>query len=134
MRISDWSSDVCSSDLQAMLIESDPALYYRPAYLGPSGWIGIRLDHAPVDWAHVKEWLTKSWRLLAPRRLTKLADVADHFCTIGRSWNWCCCGVPLLVRHTQCRPGSGRSCSLYPHDLRTDDPVIGVVRASTSRA
>src|SRR3546814_5559991 len=54
---------------QAMLIESDPALYYRPAYLGPSGWIGIRLDHAPVDWAHVKEWLTKSWRLLAPRRL-----------------------------------------------------------------
>src|SRR3546814_5144821 len=94
---------------QAMLIESDPALYYRPAELGPSGWIGSRLDHAPVDWAHVKEWLTKSWRVLAPRRLTKLADVAEQFWTIGRSWNWWFCGVPLLVRLPQCRPGSGRS-------------------------
>ena len=25
---------------QAMLIEMDPDLYYQPAYLGPSGWIG----------------------------------------------------------------------------------------------
>ncbi len=33
---------------QAMLIESDPDLYYRPAYLGPAGWVGIRLDRPPV--------------------------------------------------------------------------------------
>ncbi len=26
------------------LIDRDPDLYFRPAYLGPSGWIGIRLD------------------------------------------------------------------------------------------
>lgn len=64
---------------QAMLIDSDPELYYRPAYLGPSGWIGIRLDLPPVDWTHISEWLAKSWRLSAPRRLTKLADIAAEF-------------------------------------------------------
>ncbi len=31
-------------DEQAMLIEIDPDIYYRPPYIGPSGWIGMRLD------------------------------------------------------------------------------------------
>lgn len=57
---------------QAMLIEAEPDLYYRPAYLGPSGWIGLRLDSGDPDWDHVGEWLLKSWRLAAPR---KLADM-----------------------------------------------------------
>ena len=64
---------------QAMLIERDPALYYRPPYLGPSGWIGLRLDTGDTDWAHVGEWLARSWRLAAPKRLTRLMDVADAF-------------------------------------------------------
>jgi phosphoribosylglycinamide formyltransferase 1 len=64
---------------QAMLIESDADLYYRPAYLGPSGWVGIRLDRPPVDWDHVAQWLGKSWRRAAPKRLTKMLDVADEF-------------------------------------------------------
>ncbi|MCH4892882.1 phosphoribosylglycinamide formyltransferase [Sphingomonas sp. SFZ2018-12] len=64
---------------QAMLIERDPALYYRPPYLGPSGWIGVRLDTGDTDWAHVGEWLARSWRLAAPKRLTRLMDVADAF-------------------------------------------------------
>jgi hypothetical protein len=64
---------------QAMLIESDPELYYRPAYLGPSGWVGIRLDRPPVDWEHVGQWLGKSWRRAAPKRMTKMLDVADQF-------------------------------------------------------
>lgn len=64
---------------QAMLIESDPELYYRPAYLGPSGWVGIRLDRPPVDWGHIEQWLGKSWRRAAPKQLTKLLDVADEF-------------------------------------------------------
>jgi hypothetical protein len=64
---------------QAMLIERDPDLYFRPAYLGPAGWVGIRLDRGRVDWAHVNEWLGRSWRMAAPRRLTKLMDVAEQF-------------------------------------------------------
>ena len=57
---------------QAMLIEAEPDLYFRPAYLGPSGWIGFRLDQGDVDWDHVGEWLLKSWRLAAPRKLADL--------------------------------------------------------------
>ena len=57
---------------QAQLIENDPELYYRPAYFGPSGWIGIRLDAGAVDWGHIEEWLTRSWRVSAPKRLAGL--------------------------------------------------------------
>jgi len=57
---------------QAMLIEEDPALYYRPAYFGPSGWIGIRLDTGEIDWSHIEAWLTRSWRASAPKRLAML--------------------------------------------------------------
>lgn len=30
--------------VQEELIASDPALYYRPPYVGPAGWVGIDLD------------------------------------------------------------------------------------------
>jgi phosphoribosylglycinamide formyltransferase-1 len=66
-------------DEMASLIEADPALYFRPAYYGPSDWIGIRLDRPGTDWDHVAEWLAKSWRLCAPPRLTKLLHAADQF-------------------------------------------------------
>ena len=54
------------------LIDRDPDVYYRPAYLGPSGWIGIRLDTGDVDWDHIDGWLTRSWRASAPKRLAAL--------------------------------------------------------------
>jgi formyltetrahydrofolate-dependent phosphoribosylglycinamide formyltransferase len=54
---------------QAQLIENDPDLYFRPAYFGPSGWIGIRLDRGDIDWNHVADWLLRSWRASAPKRL-----------------------------------------------------------------
>lgn len=64
---------------QAMLIDRDPDLYYRPAYLGPSGWIGIRLDQGSNDWEHIADWLRKSWRVSAPKRLTRMMDIAEEF-------------------------------------------------------
>jgi formyltetrahydrofolate-dependent phosphoribosylglycinamide formyltransferase len=57
---------------QAQLIENDPALYHRPAYLGPSGWVGIRLDTGDNDWEQIEHWLTRSWRASAPKRLAML--------------------------------------------------------------
>ena len=58
---------------QAQLIENDPDLYYRPAYFGPTGWVGIRLDTGEVDWGHIEDWLTRSWRASAPKRLAGLS-------------------------------------------------------------
>ena len=57
---------------QASLIERDPDLYFRPAYFGPAGWIGIRLDTGDVDWDHIDDWLTRSWRASAPKRLASM--------------------------------------------------------------
>ena len=57
---------------QAMLVEADPDLYYRPPYLAPSGWIGVRLDGHGVDWDHVGDRIAISWELVAPRKLLEM--------------------------------------------------------------
>lgn len=59
-------------DEQAMLIEQDPDAYYAPPYLGPSGWIAIRLDRQELDWDHVADRVAISWELVAPRRLLEM--------------------------------------------------------------
>ena len=61
------------------LIDADPDIYYRPAYYGASGWIALRLDRPGVDWDHVADWLAKSWRAVAPKKLTRMMDIADQF-------------------------------------------------------
>ncbi|MEZ5737147.1 MAG: phosphoribosylglycinamide formyltransferase [Novosphingobium sp.] len=66
-------------DEMTALIEQDPDIYYRPAYYGASGWVGIILNRPDVDWDHVAHWLQRSWRAVAPKRLTKLMDAADEF-------------------------------------------------------
>jgi predicted DNA-binding protein (MmcQ/YjbR family) len=46
---------------------------YVPAYLGPSGWIGIDLDDS-TDWTEVAELLDASYRLTAPAKLIAELD------------------------------------------------------------
>jgi hypothetical protein len=53
---------------QEMLIEADPELYSRPAYLWPSGWVAINLAPPDTDWAHVAARLRTSYDLVAPKR------------------------------------------------------------------
>jgi len=65
-------------DEQQHLIESDPGRYYRPAYFG-NDWIAVRLDGREVDWDAIGDWLARSWRAIAPKRLTALMDAADGF-------------------------------------------------------
>jgi len=61
------------------LIEAEPDVYYRPAYYGASGWIALRLDRSGVDWDHVEAWLAKSWRAVAPARMSRFLNIADEF-------------------------------------------------------
>ena len=70
----------CSGqDEMAQLIEAEPGLYFRPAYYGPSDWIGIKVDRPRVDWDHVANWLQRSWLAMAPPRLTKMMRIAGEF-------------------------------------------------------
>ena len=56
--------------VQAILVASDPARFFVPKYVGPKGWVGIRLDRtAAADWDEVAELITESYCLTAPKRL-----------------------------------------------------------------
>ena len=55
-----------------VLVASDPVKYYLPAYIGPRGWVGLRLDLGKVDWEEVKELVTGSYLQTAPARYTRL--------------------------------------------------------------
>ena len=61
------------------LVEAQPHAYHKPAYYGASGWIGVILNRKGVDWDNVADWLQRSWRQVAPVRLTRLFDAADAF-------------------------------------------------------
>lgn len=63
---------------QAMLIDSDEERYYRPPYFG-DGWIGMRLDLGDNDWDHIGDWLSKSWRAVAPKKLAVMMDLVGEF-------------------------------------------------------
>lgn len=69
---------ISGADEQAQLIENDEDRYYRPPYFG-SDWIGVRLDLGDTDWEAIDGWLQRSWRAVAPRKLTALMDAADQF-------------------------------------------------------
>ncbi|HET7305528.1 MAG TPA: MmcQ/YjbR family DNA-binding protein [Segeticoccus sp.] len=47
----------------------EDARFFEPAYVGPSGWIGLDLRAAETDWDEVRELVDASYRNTAPRRL-----------------------------------------------------------------
>jgi phosphoribosylglycinamide formyltransferase-1 len=61
------------------LAESAPHAYFKPAYYGASGWVGVILNRVDLDWDVVNDWLARSWRSVAPKKLTRLMDAADGF-------------------------------------------------------
>ncbi|HZU71735.1 MAG TPA: MmcQ/YjbR family DNA-binding protein [Acidimicrobiales bacterium] len=54
-------------DQAALRAQGDP--YFFPSYVGPKGWIGVRLTSARLDWAELEELVQDSYRLIAPKRL-----------------------------------------------------------------
>jgi hypothetical protein len=61
--------------VQQMLVAADPERFYVPPYVGPRGWIGVRLDVESVDWDEVSEIVVESYRMTAPKKLAKEASV-----------------------------------------------------------
>ena len=52
----------------------EPQRFYLPAYIGPRGWFGLRLDGAGIDWSEVRNLVELSYGLVAPKRLAKSVE------------------------------------------------------------
>jgi hypothetical protein len=60
---------------QEALVASDPERFFVPAYVGPKGWVGVRLDlESPPDWDEVSEMIIESYCLIAPKRLAAVVE------------------------------------------------------------
>ena len=56
------------------LIAANPQKFYMPDYVGPRGWVALRLDRRNVDWAEVKELVRGSYAQTAPKRLARIVE------------------------------------------------------------
>jgi predicted DNA-binding protein (MmcQ/YjbR family) len=56
------------------LIEAHPKKFYSPAYIGPRGWVGLRLDRGKVDWNEVRDLVTVSYLQAAPKSLRETVE------------------------------------------------------------
>jgi phosphoribosylglycinamide formyltransferase-1 len=66
----------CKSSLneQRRLVRDDPDSFFVPAYVGPRGWVAIRLDLNEVDWDTVNELARQAFQSIAPRKLAALIE------------------------------------------------------------
>ena len=61
--------------VQEDMVRLEPERFFRPPYVGPSGWLGVRLD-VDVDWAEVDGIVRDAYRKVAPKRLVAQLDAA----------------------------------------------------------
>ncbi len=58
-----------------LLVEAAPERFFVPAYVGPRGWVGLRVD-GEVDWDEVVDLVEDSWPQIAPKRVVAAFDSA----------------------------------------------------------
>jgi hypothetical protein len=58
---------------QAALVSENPAVFFRPPYVGHRGWIGVRLD-VDLDEERLAELCEDAYRTVAPARLVAQLD------------------------------------------------------------
>lgn len=54
--------------VQEILVGSDPKRFFKPPYVGPKGWVGVRLD-VKVRWDELAAILNDGYQMSAPKRL-----------------------------------------------------------------
>lgn len=53
---------------QELLVRADPGNFYVPPYVGPRGWLGVRLDRG-LSWNRVAALVREAYEHVAPRAL-----------------------------------------------------------------
>lgn len=59
--------------VQEIVVGADPKRFFVPPYVGPKGWVGVRLD-VEVDWDEVADFVRDGYRMAAPKRLAALLE------------------------------------------------------------
>lgn len=60
-------------DVQETLLEAAPERFFRPPYVGPSGWVGVVLDTKP-DWQMVQRLVRDAFVFVATQKLRAQLD------------------------------------------------------------
>jgi hypothetical protein len=70
-RLAIWCA--APAGVQATLVDEEPGRFFVPPYVGPRGWVGVRLD-LDVDWDEVAGIVEDGFREVATRRLIAQLD------------------------------------------------------------
>ena len=52
--------------VQAVLVRNEPEKYFRPPYVGPSGWVGVELTQASDD--ELAAHICEAWRIISQKQ------------------------------------------------------------------
>jgi len=69
----DHSIMIKPNETERPALDQDSRFFY-PMYLGPSGWLGLDLTAAEVDWTEVAELIDTSYRSVAAKKLIRELD------------------------------------------------------------
>jgi hypothetical protein len=58
---------MATADGREVLLSMDPERFFIPPYVGPSGWVGVRLE-GRVPWSILTEVIAEGARLAAPKK------------------------------------------------------------------
>ena len=59
--------------VQGDLVDEEPERFFVPPYVGPRGWVGVRLD-VNLDWDEITGIVTDAYRMVAPKKLRAELD------------------------------------------------------------
>jgi hypothetical protein len=55
---------------QQLLVQADPARFFRPPYVGHRGWLGVRFNDG-VDWEELEGIVEDAFATVAPKKLVE---------------------------------------------------------------
>jgi hypothetical protein len=74
-RLAVWCA--APEDAQAMLVATDPEVFFVPPYVGPSGWVGVRLDR-DAPWGSVAQVIEQAYLCKVKPKARRAAGTDRH--------------------------------------------------------
>jgi hypothetical protein len=68
---------------QEAMVFADPEHFFRPPYVGPRGWVGVRIDRG-LDWSVVQRLVEQAYRHVAPPALREKIQPPKRQRTVSR--------------------------------------------------